>query len=202
MKKFIEQIYRKNKNYEGIVFLDRDGTINEEVDYLNSEMQTKILPTVVRGIQILNKKRIAVVVITNQPVIARGLITIDELKKINDTLFEDLKKEGAFIDAIYSCPHHPETNHSDIPPHAMKFRIECDCRKPGLAMYKKAISDFGLKKILGAIGDQTKDVVAGKNLGIRSVIVKTGYAGQDGIHDVAPDFICNNFLSAVNALLQ
>ena len=155
-----------------------------------------------RGIQILNKKRIAVVVIANQPVIARGLITVDDLKKINDTLVKKLAKESAYIDAIYSCPHHPERNHSDIPKRAMKYRIVCECRKPGPAMYKKAISDFGSKNILGVIGDQTKDVVAGKNLGIRSVIVKTGYAGQDGIHDVAPDFICNNFLSAVNALLQ
>lgn len=202
MKGFIEQIYSNNKAYKGIVFLDRDGTINEEVDHLNSEMQIKILPTVVKGIQILNKKRIAVVVITNQPVIARGLITVDDLKKINDTLVKELAKEGACIDAIFSCPHHPERNHYDIPKLVMGYRIVCECRKPALAMYKKALSIYGSKNILGVIGDQTKDVFAGKNLGIRSVIVKTGYAGQDGIHDITPDFICNNFLNAVNALLQ
>lgn len=202
MKKFIEQIYRKNKNYNGIVFLDRDGTINGEVKYLRSINQIEILPTVIEGLRLLNRNNIAVVVITNQPVVARGLITIEELKKINDRLFEILRKENAYIDAIYSCPHHPEKHHLDIPKHAMRFRIDCDCRKPGLAMFEKAASTFGSKKILGVIGDQARDVAAGKKLSITTVTVRTGHRGEDGAHDVRPDFICDNFLDAVQILLQ
>ena len=160
--RFIEQTYRNNKNYNGIVFLDRDGTINREVGYLKSIEQIEILPTVTEGIRLLNKRRIAVVIITNQPVVARGMITIAELKKINDALFEILRKNSVYLDAIYSCPHHPEKYHSDIPPHAMKFRIKCQCRKPGLSMYKKAMIDFGSPRILGVIGDQTRDIAAGK----------------------------------------
>lgn len=200
MSHFITQIYRNSKDYKGIVFLDRDGTINREINYLFDKAQIEVLPLVPNGIRILNQNNIAVVVITNQPVVARGLITIEGLKKLNDTLIERLKKEGAYVDAIYSCPHHPERDHPDIPALAMKYRVKCECRKPGVAMYKKALSVYGLKKILGVIGDQTKDVLAGKKLKARTVIVKTGYKGEDGPHDVTPDFICDNFLDAVRRL--
>lgn len=198
---FIEQIYRNNKNYQGIVFLDRDGTINKEINYLRDKSQIEIFPEVANGIQMLNQNNIAVVVITNQPVVARGLITIEGLKKINDTLFGALRKKGAYIDAIYSCPHYPERDHLDIPKRAMKYRIKCECRKPGLAMYKKAILIYGSKKVLGAIGDQTRDVLAGKRLKTRTAMVKTGYKGEDGLHDVTPDFICDNLLDAVRRLI-
>lgn len=200
MSHFITQIYRNNKNYKGIIFLDRDGTINKEVNYLFDKAQIEILPFVPNGIRLLNRNNIAVVVITNQPVVARGVITIGELKKLNDILSERLKKEGAYVDAIYSCPHHPERNHPDIPPKAMKYRIVCECRKPGLLMYKKALSVYGSKKILGVIGDQTKDVLVGKKLKARTAIVKTGYKGEDELYNVTPDFICDNFLDAVRRL--
>lgn len=200
MKRFIEQIYKNNKKYKGIVFLDRDGTVNDEVNYLSGVMQIAILPTVAEGIRLLNKKKIAVVITTNQPVVARGIITIKELKKINDALFETLKKEGAYLDAIYSCPHHPEMNHPDIPPNAIKYRIRCECRKPGLAMYKKALVIYGSPKMLGVIGDQTRDILAAKNLGVPSVLVKTGHKGEDATYDVSADFISDNFLDAVKKL--
>jgi len=201
MNHFIEQIYQKNKDYKGIVFLDRDGTINREVNYLRYKGQIEILPEVANGIRMLNRNNIAVVVITNQPAVARGLITIKGLKKINDTLFEVLRKKSAYIDAIYSCPHHPEKDYPDIPKRAMKYRIKCECRKPGLLMYKKALSTYGSKNILGVIGDRTSDVASGKKLSIPTVIVRTGFRGEDSIHNVMPDFICDNFSDAVRILL-
>ncbi len=201
MHQFIEQIYRNEKDYKGIIFLDRDGTLNQEVNYLQKLMQIKLLPSVLEGIRALNKNKIAVVIITNQPVVARGYITIGELKKINDSLVAILKKKNAYIDAIYSCPHHPEMEHPDIPPHAMKYRIKCECRKPGLAMYKKALSVFGSKKVFGVIGDQTRDIFAGKKLKIPTAAVMTGYKGKDALYDVTPDFVCDNFLTAVKNLL-
>lgn len=201
MKGFIEQIYRNTRDYKGVVFLDRDGTINKEVSYLRSKYQIEILPTVVRGLRLLNKKHIAVVVITNQPVVARGLVTTERLKKLNDILVERLKKERAYVDAIYSCPHHPERDHPDIPKRAMKYRIKCKCRKPGLAMYKKALSIYGSKNILGMIGDQTKDVLAGKKLKTKTALVKTGYKGEGEKHNVRPDFVCDKFFDAVKRLI-
>lgn len=199
--KFVEQIYRNSKKYQGIVFLDRDGTINQEINYLRDKKQIKILPGVADGITLLNKNNIAVAVITNQPVVARGIISIGDLKKINDFLVNELKRGNAHIDAIYSCPHHPEKNHPDIPKIAMKYRIRCSCRKPGIAMHKKALSLFGLKKVFGVIGDQTKDILAGEKLKARTVIVKTGHKGEDGLFEVTPDFVCENFLTAVKRLL-
>lgn len=202
MPQFVKQIYRNNKDYERIIFLDRDGTLIQKVEYLSDKKQVKLLPTVSEGIRLLNKNKTAVVVITNQPVVARGYVTIDQLKEINDTLVAILEKESAYINAIYSCPHHPERNHPDIPSYAMKFRIKCECRKPGLAMYEKALSEFGLKNILGIIGDQTKfDVQAGKKLKTQTVILRTGHKGEDGLYDVLPDFVCDSFLDAVRRLL-
>ncbi len=202
MQQSIEQIYRNKKDYKGIIFLDRDGTINEELNYLRDKKQIRILPGVVDGIALLNKNNIAVVVITNQPVVARGLISIKDLEKLNNLLVDKLKKENAYIDAIYSCPHHPEKNHPDIPENAAKYRISCKCRKPGLAMFKLALSVFGSKKVFGVIGDQTKDILAGKKLKVPTVIVMTGYKGGDGLYDVKPDFFCNDFLTAVRSIIR
>lgn len=197
----IEQVYRNAKDYKGIIFLDRDGTINQEFNYIWDKRQIRILPKVVDGIRLLNKNNIAVVVITNQPVVARGLISIEDLRKLNDLLVNKLKKKNAKIDAIYSCPHHPEKNHPDIPKIALKYRIKCQCRKPGIAMCKRAFSVFGPKKVFGVIGDQTKDILAGQRLKIPTAIVLTGHKGKDGKHGVAPDFVCDNFLTAVRCII-
>lgn len=198
---FIEQIFRNLKNYNGIVFLDRDGTINEEVDYLHGKMQIKILPKVIEAIKLLNKNKIAAVIVTNQPVVARGMISVSDLKSINDELVEILKRKKAYIDAVYSCPHHPEKNHPDIPKQALKFRIKCDCRKPGLAMYLKAVKYYKANKIFGVIGDQTADILAGKELGTRGILVKTGHMGEDKKHDVKPHYVYDNLLDAVSSCI-
>lgn len=198
---FIEQIYSINKKYNGIIFLDRDGTIIKEINYLRNKTEIEILPTVIQGIRLLNEKGIAVIIITNQPVIARGLLTINELKEINNELVKKFKNEDAQIDAIFSCPHHPEKNHPDIPKSAMKYRIFCNCRKPNLSMYKQALNKYGSINMLGVIGDQTRDILTGNKLKISTVIINTGYKGKDSLYDASPDFTCNNFLDAVNCLI-
>lgn len=195
---FIEQIFRTNHDYRGIIFLDRDGTINEEVNYLRGKMQLKILPKVAEAIRLLNKKKVAVVIITNQPVIARGYVSEKGVREINSELVNLLKKENAFIDAIYSCPHHPEQNHPDIPKKALKYRIDCECRKPGIAMALKAVNTFGVTKMLGFLGDQTGDIMTAKNLGILGILVTTGKKGTDNKHDVKPHYVHNNLLDAVS----
>ncbi|MCX6782641.1 MAG: HAD-IIIA family hydrolase [Candidatus Levybacteria bacterium] len=192
---FIEQIYRDSKNYKGIVFLDRDGTINKEAKYLQRENQIEILPSVTQGIRLLNQNNIAVIVITNQPVIAHGLITIEDLKHINDALVKMLLQKNAYIDAVYSCPHHP---HADL----LDFRVNCVCRKPEIAMHTAAITHYKNSQIRGVIGDQTRDIQAGYTIETKTVLVKTGYKGGDGKYDSIPNFTCNTFLEAVEFLLQ
>lgn len=200
MNEFIEQIYKKNKNYHGLIFLDRDGTLNYEVGYLSKLNQIKILPSVVKGLDFLNKNKIAVIVIANQPVVARGYVSVEGLKKINDRLTEILGKKNVYIDAIYSCPHHPEKNHRDIPAFAKKFRVKCKCRKPGLAMLERAFSAYKTKKIIGIVGDQTRDIMCGKNFSIKTALVLTGHKGQDGVYKIKPDFVGRNFYDAVKKL--
>ena len=105
-----------------------------------------------------------------------------------------LKNNEAYINSIYSCPHHPKAK-------LEKFRIKCACRKPETLMFEQALLRYKNPKMLGIIGDQTVDIVVGMKLKIKTVIVKTGYMGQDGRFDVEPDYICDNFLDAVRILI-
>lgn len=185
------------------VFLDRDGTLNKKINNLSSPKDVQILPGVITGIKKLNKNNIATIVITNQPVIARGLATVEDVKKINNALITILNKNGAYINAFYSCPHHPERNHSDIPTYAMKYRVECECRKPKIAMPKKATIDFNINlKSACFVGDMTTDIKTGENLGIPTILVKTGYAGNDNIYSVNPNFIVEDFSHATDIIIN
>ena len=191
----IKQIFRNRKNYKGAIFIDRDGTINKPVGYLYKKEQLELLPTVAEGIRLLNDLQIAAIVITNQPVVAKGLITIAELKAINEHLSHLLSRENAYLDAIYSCPHHPDG--------AIKeFTGLCQCRKPNTLMCMQAMKDYKLSKILGIMGDSTRDFQLGKNLGIPTIAVQTGHKGLDNIYKITPDFVCDNFLTSVEKLLE
>lgn len=191
----IKQIFRNNKNYKAIILLDRDGTINKKAGYLNRVGQLKLLPTVIDGLRLINNNNIAAIVITNQPVVAHGMLSIESLKIINETLVSLLEKEHAYIDAVYSCPHHPQGT-------VKMFSITCQCRKPNTLLYKQALKDYKIQKVLGIIGDSTRDIQLGKNLGIPTVTVHTGSKGQDGIHQVKSDFTCDNFLTSVKKLIE
>lgn len=185
----IVQIYKKEKLSESkIIFLDRDGTLCKE-GYIRSSKQIDILPTVAEGIRLINKNNIISAVVTNQPAVARGYITINTLKEINNKLVEILTRKDAYINAIYSCPHHPDF-------------LKCKCRKPGILMFKKALIRYNNPKIVGIIGDQTRDIMAGKKIKVPTVLVKTGWRGKDGAYNVLPDFSCDNFLDAVKVLIK
>ncbi len=192
---YLKQIFRNLKNYKGLIFVDRDGTLCVEVGYLNDKKHLKILPKVVEGIKILNKEGYAVVIVTNQPVVSHNLLTIEELKELNSHFVKMLASKGAYIDAIYSCPHHPEAPNQ-------KYKVRCHCRKPNILLFKQAKKDYGMEKTLGIIGDTTRDTKFGKNAGITTSIVKTGYEGKDGTYNVIPDFVFNNFLECVNNFLK
>lgn len=188
-------IYRNLKDYKAIVFIDRDGTVNKNEGYLDDISKLKILPKVVDGIRLLNKNKIAVIVITNQPLIGNGFANIDVLNNIHNELIKILNKKGAIIDAIYYCPHHPDAK-------KVKYRIKCLCRKPNILLFKKALSDFGEMKVIGIIGDTTRDVLFGKRIEVPTVIVKTGMRGEDNTYNVTPDYYGENFLDCVNFLLN
>lgn len=176
------------------VFLDRDGVINKEVDVLRDLKQLRLLPGVARVIRQLNKLGFLIIVVTNQPVIARGWLTEEEVDDIHNVLIKRLSQKGAQIDAIYYCPHHPNAN-------LKKYRRRCQCRKPNIGLIKKAVKKFkiNIKKSF-MIGDSTADILAGQRAGLQTILVETGYAGKDGKYNIKPNFIIKNLSEAIKII--
>lgn len=139
------------------VFLDRDGVINRKRDdYVKNTSEFVILPDASKAIKLLNENNYLVIIITNQSVINRGIITRDILTEIHEFMKNELGKQGAFVDAIYYCPHRPDEN--------------CSCRKPKTGLIEKAISDYSIS--IGSswlVGDSESDTLAATNLGIKTI---------------------------------
>lgn len=168
------------------IFLDRDGTINKEVNHLSKISDFELLPKVPEAIKILNSNEFRISVITNQPVIARGDLDIDDLHKIHKKLETEIGRSGAFIDKIYFCPHHPDAGYEN---EVKELKIKCNCRKPNTGMIKSAVNDLNIDlNTSWLIGDTTSDIQTAKNVGLKSILVKTGHSGLDGKFNVLPDF--------------
>jgi len=184
---------------KGVVFLDRDGCVNEEVGYITKPEQFKILPGVANGIRILNKANIPLICVTNQPVIARGEATHEDMHLIHSKLDYELGETGAFIDKIIYCPHHPDTGFAG---EVKDLKILCDCRKPSVGMALEASKHFKIDFSKSwMIGDTTTDVQFAKNLGIKSILLRTGYAGSDRRENTVPDFIFDDLMQASNFIV-
>lgn len=166
------------------VFVDRDGTINVDVDFLSSPAQLQLIPRSAAAIRELNDLNIPVIVITNQSGIARGIFTEQDLAVIHTALDEELKRHGASVTAYYYCPHHPREGNAP-------YVQDCECRKPKTGMLRDAQSAFGLDLSRSfVVGDKLIDVKTGKAAGARAIHVATGYGAaemalSDGIRDHA-----------------
>lgn len=162
---------RNLKNKQKAIFLDRDGTINKYVGFLTNPEQFELLPGVVEAIKMINKSGYLAIVVTNQPVIARGDCTWEELMQIHDKMETELGKDGAFLDAIYICPHHIDKGFERERP---EYKFDCDCRKPKPGLLLQAAVDYNIVLSLSCmIGDSDCDVMAGRNAGCkRSVNLK------------------------------
>ena len=195
------KVHRKNlKNKQKVVFLDRDGVINKEVDLLYKPEQLKLISGVEEAIKQLNNSDYLVVIATNQPVVARGLCTEESIREIHKKLETLLSRQGAFIDRIYYCPHHPDKGY---PEENKKYKIKCNCRKPEVGMFLQAEKDLNISKEESfMIGDTTTDIQTGKNYGIRTILVKTGYKGLDKKFSIKPDYIFQDLKEAVDFLLS
>ncbi|HUU89706.1 MAG TPA: HAD family hydrolase [Phycisphaerae bacterium] len=181
--------------------MDRDGVINQEVDLLHREDQLVLIPGAAEAVRRLNDAGILVIVATNQPVVARNLCTEDDVRRINarlETMLQDAA--GARLDAVYFCPHHPETHHPDGNP---AYRGPCPCRKPDIGMLEEARDRFGLDySRCFLVGDTTRDIQTGVNAGCRTVLVATGYGGRDGRYDATADFSASDLADAVDIVLN
>jgi histidinol-phosphate phosphatase family protein len=182
------------------VFLDRDGTINREVHYLDRPERIELLDGVAPAIRRINRAGYLAIVITNQPAVARGDITADELARIHARLERMLAQGGAYLDAIYSCPHHPDAG---FPGEVPELKIRCDCRKPGTGSIDAACRDLLVdRRASWLVGDTTTDMEAGRRAGVRTVLVRTGYAGQDGKYPFQPDYVVTDLSAAVSWILE
>lgn len=180
----------------GGIFLDRDGTINREVDFLSTPDELQLITGSAAAIRLANEMGFKVVVVTNQSGIARGLITEPQLHTIHQALIDLLALEGARVDAIYYCPHHAELGTGS-------YKRDCDCRKPKTGMAKQAIAEFDIDpKKSFVIGDRMIDVQLGKNINASTILVKTGYGNEElalcRSHQVTADFVANDLLDAMN----
>ena len=183
------------------VFLDRDGTINEQMGYVNHLSRFQLLPGVARAIRSLNEAGLPVVVVTNQSGLARGYFPESLLEAVHAELHRLLAREGAHLDGLYICPHHPEAREE-------RFRLDCDCRKPKPGLLERAAAELGLD--LGRsymVGDRWSDLRCGAAVGATTVLVLTGYGRGDAAYvgpgqTVQPDHVAEDLEAAARWILD
>lgn len=182
------------------VFIDRDGTLTEELGYVNHPRRVRLLPRSAEAIRRLNHAGIPAVVVTNQAGVARGYFSEDVLHAVNAAVIALLKEAGAHLDGVYVCPHHPSVGE---PP----FRFDCECRKPKPGLLHRAAADLSLDLARSTmIGDKPSDLGAGRAVGARSILVLTGYGLGEWEYrragfSVEPDHVAEDLLDAVEWVL-
>lgn len=174
------------------IFLDRDGTINKYVGFLTDINEFKLNDDVAKAITKINNKGYLAIVITNQPVVARGEISIEELNEIHNKMETLLGKEGAYINAIYYCPHHPDKGYEG---EVKKYKIKCNCRKPKAGMLLQAAKEYNIDLSKSwMIGDSENDIKAGKNAGCSTCLIGSEEYGQN--------ITCNSLYEFVNKYVR
>ena len=183
---------------ESAVFLDRDGTLIEEVGYLDRPERVELYPWATDAIRALNRAGLRIVMVTNQSGIARGFFTEATLQRVHDRIAELLARGGAHIDAYYYCPHHPDGK-------VAALARACDCRKPGRALVDRAIAAFGIDPTRSfAVGDRWFDVALARAVGAKGVLVRTGYGAQEEQRPtggVVPHVVVDNLVEAGSWIL-
>lgn len=159
---------RNLKNKQKAIFLDRDGTINKMVGFITKPEQFELIDGAAEAVKAINKSGYLAIVVTNQPVIARGDCTFEELQTVHEKMETELGKKGAFIDAIYICPHHTDKG---FPGERLEYKCDCDCRKPKPGLLLQAAKDFNIDLPESyMIGDSDRDMKAGENAGVKNSI--------------------------------
>ena len=182
------------------IFIDRDGTLNEDIGYVSSPDRLMLYPWASEAVRLINNSGRKAIVITNQSGIARGMYTENALARIHSRMIKELASEGARIDAVYYCPHHPAVGE---PP----YRLACDCRKPQTGMLDTASREHGIDLARSfVIGDKASDIELAENAGARGALVLTGYGSETLAHPdrwpCKPAVVADNLLEAVKRILD
>ncbi|MDT7542734.1 MAG: D-glycero-D-manno-heptose 1,7-bisphosphate phosphatase [Acidobacteriota bacterium] len=183
------------------IFIDRDGTISEEVGYVNHPTRYRVFPFAAEAVKTINEAGWLAVLVTNQAGVARGYFKEDLIQLIHDKLAQELARGDARLDAIYYCPHHPTVG-------ALPYRTDCDCRKPKPGLITRAATDLDIDLARSwMIGDRYGDTELARNAGVRAALVLTGYGR--GEHEYqrdawqhTPDLVAENLLEAVKEILR
>jgi histidinol-phosphate phosphatase family protein len=182
------------------VFLDRDGTLNVEVNHLRSPTQLVLLPGAADAVRMINRAGLLAVGVTNQSVLARGYVTWPEINRIHATLDHLLGVGNAYLDRMYICPHHPDKGFAGEVP---ELKIDCDCRKPRTGLIDQAVHDLNIARSGSwMVGDTSSDIRAGSLAGLRTILLRTGHAGLDGKYTDQPDYVMHDMPAAVDWILR
>jgi histidinol-phosphate phosphatase domain len=194
-------IQSKNlKKKQRAIFLDRDGTMNVSKGFISKADDLELIPGTIDAIKAINKSGALAIVITNQPVIARGECSFEELHNIHNKLKTLLGEKGAFVDDIFYCPHHPDKGFEGEVP---ELKFDCECRKPKTGMIEEAVKKYNIDLSKSyMVGDSTMDLETARNAGIKSVLVDTGFAGNDGKYDRSCDIEADNLFDAVEKIIK
>ena len=183
------------------IFIDRDGTLNEDVGYISDPKEFRLFDFAPEAVRLINNSGFLVIVLTNQSGIARGFLTEEILGRLHDKMESELAHQGARIDRIYFCPHHPEIGE---PP----YKVDCDCRKPksGLILQAATEMDVNLKKSY-VVGDRYRDMEMGQAVGATGVLVLTGFGREEARTPPAnrlqqPEHVAENLVEAVRWILN
>ena len=183
------------------VFMDRDGTISEEVGYVNHPSRYRVFPYSAEAVRILNESGWLAILVTNQAGVARGYFSEDVIGTVHDVLRRELESAGAHLDAIYYCAHHPNVGE---PP----YRLDCHCRKPKPGLIRRAAAEFDVD--LGRswmIGDRYSDTELARNAGTRAAFILSGYGRgeweyQRALWEHQPDLVAEDLLEAVKKIVM
>jgi D-glycero-D-manno-heptose 1,7-bisphosphate phosphatase len=190
----------RNPQFSRAFFIDRDGTLNEDIGYVSTPDELILYPWAAEAVRLVNESGFKAIVITNQSGIARGMYSEQTLGAIHKRMIAELASDGARLDAVYYCPHHPEIG-------AVDYRKTCDCRKPRTGMLDEAASEHNIDLTRSfVIGDKSSDILLAQNAGAVGALVLTGYGRETLGHPerwpCQPSFIAENLLLAVKQILD
>ena len=186
------------KNKQRAIFIDRDGTMNVSKGFISKAEDLELIPGTIEAVKAINKSGALAIVITNQPVIARGECSFEELHNIHNKLKTLLGEKGAFVDDIFYCPHHTDKGFEGEVP---ELKFDCECRKPKTGMVMKAVEKYNIDLSQSyMVGDSTMDLETARNAGVKSVLVNTGFAGNDGKYSRKCDIEAKDLLDAVEKI--
>ena len=183
------------------VFMDRDGTISEEIGYVNHASRYRVFPYSAHAVRLLNESDWLAVLITNQAGVARGYFTEDMIGAVHHVLVKELERGGGHLDKIYYCPHHPSVG--EVP-----YRLDCDCRKPKPGLLHRAAEELDIDLSESwMIGDRYSDIELASNAGTRSAFVLSGYGLGEWEYQrsgwkIQPDIVANDLLDAVQQIMR